>query len=163
MHPMNTPMTRRSAVAALCMISLCAPLCALVAPTALAQQQMPGIRLSAGVHLIRAEVANNFETRGRGLMFRQSLEPNQGMLFVFEEAATHCMWMRNTFIPLSVAFIGADGTIVNIADMKPKDDSTHCAQRPVPYALEMERGWFASRGIKPGQKIGGLEKAPPPR
>jgi uncharacterized membrane protein (UPF0127 family) len=124
---------------------------------------MPSVRLSAGVHLIRAEVANNFETRGRGLMFRQSLEPNQGMLFIFEDTAAHCMWMRNTLIPLSVAFIGADGTIVNIADMKPKDDSTHCAQRAVPYALEMERGWFASRGIKPGQKIGGIEKAPPPR
>jgi uncharacterized membrane protein (UPF0127 family) len=128
-----------------------------------AQQQLPSMRLTAGVHLIRAEVANDFETRGRGLMFRQSLEPNQGMLFVFESASAHCMWMKNTLIPLSVAFISADGTIVNIADMKPKDESTHCAQRAVPYALEMERGWFAARGIKAGLKIGGLDKAPAPK
>jgi uncharacterized membrane protein (UPF0127 family) len=136
--------------------------CALLAGGVLAQQ-LPVMRLTAGVHLIRAEVANNFETRGKGLMFRESLEPNQGMLFVFEDAATHCMWMRNTLIPLSVAFVDADGSIVNIADMKPRDETTHCAQRPVPYALEMDRGWFASRGIKPGQKIGGLDKAPPPK
>ncbi len=130
---------------------------------AAAEQQLPGMRLTAGVHVIRAEVANDFENRGRGLMFRESLGPNQGMLFVFEGTAQHCMWMKNTLIPLSVAFIAADGTIVNIADMKPKDETTHCAQRPVPYALEMDRGWFASRGIKPGQKLGGLDKAPPPR
>jgi hypothetical protein len=136
--------------------------CALIATAALAQQ-LPAMRLTAGMHLIRAEVANNPETRGRGLMFRESLEPNHGMLFVFEQASAHCMWMRNTLIPLSVAFVGADGTIVNIADMKPKDETTHCAQQPVPYALEMDRGWFASRGIKPGQKIGGLDKAPPPK
>jgi uncharacterized protein len=126
-------------------------------------QPLPVMKLTAGMHVVRAEVANDYENRGRGLMFRESLEPNQGMLFVFEEAAPHCMWMKNTLIPLSVAFIAGDGTIVNIADMKPKDETTHCAQRPVPYALEMEKGWFASRGIKAGQKIGGLEKAPKPR
>jgi uncharacterized membrane protein (UPF0127 family) len=126
-------------------------------------QQLPVMKLTAGIHVVRAEVANDFETRGRGLMFRESLEPNQGMLFVFEQSAQHCMWMKNTLIPLSVAFIADDGTIVNIADMKPKDESTHCAQRPVRYALEMERGWFASRGIRAGQRIAGLEKAPRPR
>jgi uncharacterized membrane protein (UPF0127 family) len=126
-------------------------------------QPLPILRLTAGMHLIRAEVASTFDTRGRGLMFRESLEPNQGMLFVFEDASTHCMWMRNTLIPLSVAFIAGDGTIVNIEDMKPKDDTTHCARRPVPFALEMERGWFASRGIKPGQKIAGIGSAPAPR
>jgi uncharacterized membrane protein (UPF0127 family) len=126
-------------------------------------QVLPTMRLTAGMHVVRAEVAYDFETRGRGLMFRESLEPNQGMLFVFEEASQQCMWMKNTLIPLSVAFIAGDGTIVNIADMKPKDETTHCAQRPVPYALEMERGWFASHGIRAGQKIGGLDKAPRPR
>ncbi len=134
----------------------------LFALSAVAQQQMPVMRLTAGVHLIRAEVAVNDDTRSRGLMFRESLEPNQGMLFVFDYPGAHCMWMRNTLIPLSVAFIGADGTIVNIADMKPKDETTHCAQRAVPFALEMEKGWFAARGIKPGQKIGGIDKAPAP-
>jgi uncharacterized protein len=115
------------------------------------------------MHVVRAEVANTFDTRGRGLMFRESLAANQGMLFVFEDASPHCMWMKNTLVPLSVAFIAGDGTIVNIEDMKPKDESTHCAKRPVPYALEMDRGWFASRGIKAGQKIAGLDKAPPPK
>ena len=121
------------------------------------------MRLTAGMHIIRAETAADTESRMTGLMFRESLEPNQGMLFVFEEAAQHCMWMKNTLIPLSVAFIAADGTVVNIADMKPKDETTHCAQRPVPFALEMTRGWFASHGIRAGQKIAGLDKAPPPR
>jgi len=124
---------------------------------------LPTIQLTAGMHIVRAEVAYDFESRGRGLMFRESLEPNHGMLFVFDEAAEQCMWMKNTLIPLSVAFIAGDGTIVNIADMKPKDETTHCARRPVPYALEMQRGWFASHGIRAGQKIGGLDRAPGPR
>ena len=111
----------------------------------------------------RVELALTPAEQERGLMFRESLAADEGMLFVFDRQSVHTFWMRNTLIPLSVAFIGADGTIVNIADMKPKDETTHCAQRAVPFALEMERGWFASRGIKAGQKIGGLEKAPPPR
>jgi uncharacterized membrane protein (UPF0127 family) len=130
---------------------------------ALAYPQMPAITLAAGIHLVRAEVANSFDTRARGLMFRDRLAPNQGMLFVFEETGRHCMWMKNTLIPLSVAFIQADGTIANIADMKPHDETSHCAVRPVPYALEMDRGWFAARGLKAGSRIGGLDKAPPPR
>ena len=139
-------------------------LLSLAALPALAQQpQLPVVQLNAGMHLIRAEVAADFGSRSQGLMHRKSLGPNAGMLFVFDEAAPHCMWMKNTLIPLSVAFIAADGTIVNIADMKPKDESTHCARQAVPYALEMDRGWFASRGIKAGQKIAGLDKAPPPR
>ena len=115
------------------------------------------------MHLIRAEVAHTFDTRSRGLMFRESLGPNQGMLFVFEASGRHCMWMRNTLIPLSVAFLDADGTIANIADMQPKSEQTHCAVRDVPFALEMEKGWFAARGIKPGTKIDGMDKAPAPR
>ena len=125
--------------------------------------QTPSITLSAGIYLIRAEVANDFESRGRGLMFRESLGPNQGMLFVFEGPDRQCMWMKNTLIPLSVAFIDADGTIANIANMRPRDETPHCAVQPVPYALEMERNWFAARGLKAGTRIGGLEKAPPPR
>jgi uncharacterized protein len=125
--------------------------------------QTPSITLSAGIYLIRAEVANDFDSRGRGLMFRESLGPNQGMLFVFEGPDRHCMWMKNTLIPLSVAFMDADGTIANIANMRPKDETPHCAVRSVPYALEMERNWFAARGLKAGARIGGLEKAPHPR
>ena len=135
----------------------------LLSPIAIVHAQVPTISLGAGIHLIRAEVAANNDTRMRGLMFRKVLEPNQGMLFVFDETNTHCMWMKNTLIPLSVAFIAADGVIANIADMKPHDETSHCAVRPVPYALEMDRGWFASRGLKAGARITGLEKAPASR
>jgi len=100
-------------------------------------------------------------TRSRGLMFRKSLAPNAGMVFVFDEASQHCMWMKNTYLPLSVAFLDDSGTIINIEDMAPQTEDTHCAQRPARYALEMERGWFASRGIKPGTKLGGIEKLRP--
>ena len=136
---------------------------ALSVPAANAQAQMPILSLGAGIHVIRAEVAANDENRMRGLMFRKSLEANQGMLFVFDEMNRHCMWMKNTLIPLSVAFIAEDGEIVNIADMKPQDETTHCAARPVPYALEMDRGWFAARGLKAGTRITGLNKAPASR
>jgi uncharacterized membrane protein (UPF0127 family) len=118
-------------------------------------------QLSAGMHLIRAEVAADMSTRSRGLMFRKSLAPNAGMVFVFDEASQHCMWMKNTLIPLSVAFLDDNGTIINIADMEPHSEQTHCASRPARYALEMDRGWFAARGVKPGTKLGGMEKLRP--
>lgn len=130
---------------------------------AVTAQGLPVVTLRAGMHLIQAEVANTFDTRGRGLMFRESLGPNRGMLFVFDGASIHCMWMRNTLIPLSVAFIEQDGAIVNIEDMHPRTENTHCARREVRHALEMGKGWFAARGIKPGMKLLGLESAPGPR
>lgn len=123
---------------------------------------LPTTQLTAGIHLITAEVAATDATRMRGLMFRQALAANHGMLFVFDHKTIHCMWMRNTLIPLSVAFIEDDGTIVNILDMKPHDENRHCAAKPVRYALEMSQGWFASRGIGPGSKLGRLP-APAPR
>ena len=129
----------------------------LFATPALAQP-LPAVELKAGMHLIRAEVAADFSSRGRGLMFRKSLGPNAGMLFIFDGPAIHCMWMKNTYIPLSVAFLDVQGTIVNIADMQPHSEESHCATRPSLYALEMEQGWFTGRGIKPGMKLGGLEK-----
>jgi uncharacterized membrane protein (UPF0127 family) len=91
------------------------------------------------------------------------LPENRGMLFVFQDIAMHGMWMMNTFIPLSVAFVDRDGTIINIADMQPQTQNTHSAAKPAKYALEMNLGWFAKRGIKPGAKIEGLEKAGPAR
>jgi len=130
----------------------------LAAAPALAQE-LPVVQLKAGMHLIRAEVAADYSTRGRGLMHRKSLAPNAGMLFVFDAPAPHCMWMKNTYIPLSVAFLEADGTIINIADMQPHSEQSHCASRPALYALEMEQGWFAKRGIKAGLKLGGLNTA----
>jgi len=124
-------------------------------------QTLPVVQLSAGMHLIRAEVAADMATRSRGLMFRKSLAQNAGMVFVFDEASQHCMWMKNTLIPLSVAFLDDNGTIINIENMAPQTEDTHCAARPARYALEMDRGWFTARGIKPGTKLGGMEKLRP--
>jgi len=128
---------------------------------AAAQAQLPAVELAAGMHLIRAEVADGMSTRTTGLMHRKSLAPNAGMVFVFEENAAHCMWMKNTLIPLSVAFIDEAGAIINIADMQPHSEQSHCAARPARYALEMNKGWFAQRGIKAGAKLRGLEKLAP--
>ena len=119
-------------------------------------QDMPVVQLNAGMHLIRAEVAAEFGTRMRGLMYRASMPQNAGMLFIFDESTQHCMWMKNTLIPLSVAFIDEKGAITNIEDMKPQTEDSHCASRSARYALEMNRGWFAAHGIKPGSRIGGI-------
>jgi uncharacterized membrane protein (UPF0127 family) len=118
---------------------------ALAAP-ALAQE-LPAVQLNAGMYLIRAEVAADFPSRAQGLMYRKRLAPNAGMLFVFDQPGEQCMWMKNTLIPLSVAFIDDAGTIINIEDMTPQTLDSHCARRPARYALEMNGGWFAARGI----------------
>ena len=131
--------------------------------TAALAQQMPRMDLTAGFYRIDAEVAYTDETRQIGLMRRTSMGPNQGMLFVFPFDFAHCMWMRNTLIPLSVAFMDETGTIINIEDMQPQTEDNHCAKKPARYALEMNKGWFASKGIKPGTKLGGIERAPAPR
>ena len=123
-----------------------------------AHAEQPSVQLNAGMHLIRAEVAADFNSRMQGLMHRKSLGANAGMLFIFDEAAVQCMWMKNTYVPLSVAFLDDAGTILNIADMQPETEQSHCATGPARYALEMNQGWFTQRGIKPGTKLGGLEK-----
>ena len=122
-----------------------------------ANPTLPIKRLSAGMHIIQAEVAATPETRLTGLMYRKALAPNHGMLFVFDQAHVRCFWTRNTFIPLSIAFLQDDGTIVNIADMTPQSDQSHCSSKPVRLALEMDQGWFASRGMTAGKKILGLQ------
>ncbi len=137
------------------LLRLAVPL-ALLGAVAAGAQTLPTIRLSAGIHVITAEVAASDPARIRGLMFRERLAPNAGMLFIFDDKAVQCMWMRNTLIPLSVAFIDDDGRIVNIEDMQPHTENRHCATRPVRFALEMELGWFARRGLKAGSSIGGL-------
>jgi uncharacterized membrane protein (UPF0127 family) len=115
---------------------------------------LPVTRITAGMHVIQAEVAATPGERMLGLMNRPSLAPNAGMLFVFERPGVHCFWMRNTRIPLSIAFVDDDGSIVNIADMEPFDEaSNHCPAKPVRYALEMNRGWFAKRGILAGARL----------
>ena len=128
-----------------------------------ARADLPVVELSAGMHLIKAEYADTFQTRARGLMNREKLAQNAGMLFRFDETDKQCMWMKNTLIPLSVAFLDETGAIINVADMKPHDESSHCSTRPSRYALEMNRGWFAERGIKPGMKLRGIEKLAPQR
>jgi uncharacterized membrane protein (UPF0127 family) len=119
-------------------------------------QQLPVVQLNAGMHLIRAEVAADFASRAQGLMYRSTMPSNAGMLFIFDEAATHCMWMKNTLLPLSVAFLDEHGMVINIEEMKPQTEDSHCARRPARYALEMNGGWYAARGIKPGSRIGGI-------
>ncbi|MGE0557916.1 MAG: DUF192 domain-containing protein [Burkholderiales bacterium] len=130
---------------------------------ATAQAAMPQIELAIGKHALSAEVAHTDADRMQGLMHRRMLPENRGMLFVFPNVAHHGMWMMNTYIPLSVAFIDEAGVIVNIEDMQPHTRDSHSAKKPVRYALEMNLGWFRKRGIGPGMKIGGLERAPPPR
>ena len=135
----------------------------LLSAAAWAQNAMPVMELSAGFHRIEAEVAANDQNRQVGLMNRKAMPQQRGMLFVFTQNNTHCMWMRNTLIPLSVAFIDDEGYIINIEDMQPQTEDNHCARQPARYALAMNLGWFAQRGIKPGVKLGGLDKAPRPR
>lgn len=125
-----------------------------------AQTRLPTMDFSVGFHRVEAEVAATQEQRMVGLMHRTSMPQQHGMLFVFGELGRHCMWMRNTLLPLSVAFLDAKGVIINIEDMQPRTEDNHCAAKEARYALEMNLGWFASRGIKPGVAIGGIEKAP---
>lgn len=121
------------------------------------------LELSAGIHRIRAEVVNTSESRAKGLMYRKSLPANYGMLFVFDQAAQHCMWMRNTLIPLAVAFLDGNGRILNVEEMLPQTENNHCAARPAKYALEMSAGWFSSRGLASGIQLSGIDKAPAAR
>ena len=118
-------------------------------------QKLPAIKLNAGIHNIVAEVARTPDERSTGLMFRSSMGANEGMLFVFEQPGQQCFWMKNTLIPLSVAFVADDGAIVNIEQMKPQTLDSHCSAKEVRYVLEMNEGWFARRGIKPGAKLTG--------
>ncbi len=121
--------------------------------------ELPKLSLTIGAHKVVAEVAASADDRARGLMQRFSLQPDHGMLFVFERAEPLAFWMKNTFIPLSIAFIGADGKIINVEDMQPQTEDTHWSKGPALYALEMKKGWFAERGIGPGATVRGLPAA----
>ena len=118
-------------------------------------QELPAIQLSAGIHLIQAQVAVTGEQHRVGLMFRQTMAANEGMLFAFPEVQQQCFWMKNTLLPLSAAFIADDGSVVNIEDMAPKTLDPHCSAKPVRFVLEMNQGWFAQRGITPGARLQG--------
>jgi uncharacterized membrane protein (UPF0127 family) len=114
--------------------------------------------LQAGMHLITAEVADDNPKRMQGLMYRRELPGNNGMVFVFDQADAHCMWMKNTLIPLSVAFIDEGGQVLNVADMQPQSEANHCAQGKARFALEMRQGWFAAKGVKAGDRVGGVDR-----
>ena len=128
-----------------------------------ARAELPEIPLAVNGHKLTVEVAANDEVRMQGLMHRRVLPESRGMLFVFTDIAVHAMWMMNTHIPLSVAFLDERGVIINIEDMKPHTQDTHPAAKPAQYALEVNLGWFGKRGIKPGAKVEGIERAPPAR
>lgn len=133
---------------------------AMAANGAAAQYKQPGefptMQLTAGLYLIHAEVAANEADREQGLMFRRTLPDNAGMLFVFDQPAGQCFWMKNTLLPLSIAFLDDDGTIVNIERMAPETTNNHCSLRAVRFALEMNQGWFSKHGLKAGSRISGL-------
>ncbi len=121
------------------------------------QTDLPRVKLSAGMHLIDAQVAQSPEQRQIGLMHREQMPAQEGMLFVFEQPATQCFWMKNTLLPLTAAFVADDGRIVNLVDMKPQTTDSHCSAEPVRYVLEMNQGWFAKRGVKAGSRLGGFQ------
>jgi len=119
------------------------------------QMDLPRTEMHIGMYRIDAQVAASFEARQTGLMFRQQMPVQEGMLFAFERAGVQCFWMRNTLLPLTAAFLDDDGTIVNLADMQPMTETSHCSAKPVRFVLEMNQGWFAQRGIKAGTRIRG--------
>ena len=118
------------------------------------------VTLFAGMHRIEAEVATTPEQRETGLMYRETMPMQQGMLFVFPNLARHCMWMKHTPLALSVAFLDDTGRIINIEEMLPLTETPHCATRAARYALEMNRGWFQARGLMPGSALTGVDGAP---
>jgi uncharacterized protein len=130
-------------------------------PSLIVLAQLPLVDLSAGMYRIQAELAHTPQNRQIGLMHRETLPENRGMVFVFAEVTRHCMWMRNTLIPLSVAFMDGEGRILNIEDMMPQTDDSHCSSGPAKFALEMNQGWFAKRGIGAGHFIRGIDRLPP--
>ncbi|WP_372826620.1 DUF192 domain-containing protein [Polaromonas sp.] len=133
------------------LVTAFAPVMAQEAP----QMNLPRVKLSAGMHQIDAQVALQPEQRQIGLMFRTEMPASEGMLFVFDQASKQCFWMKNTLIPLTAAFVDDDGTIVNLADMKPQTTDSHCSDKPVRFVLEMNMGWFAKKGFKAWSKLKG--------
>ena len=119
------------------------------------QSNLQRTNLSAGMYQIDVQIAQTPEQRQIGLMFRKEMPQSEGMIFVFEQPATQCFWMKNTLLPLTAAFVADDGRIVNLVDMKPMSEDSHCSKEPVRFVLEMNQGWFARKNIKAGSKLGG--------
>ena len=144
MHPMKKYIALAAAVLAFAAAAQDGP-----------QLNLPRVKLTTGMHVIDAQVATTTEQRMTGLMFRQEMPQHEGMLFVFEYPSQQCFWMKNTLLPLAVAFIDDDGTIVNLDEMQPQTLNSHCSAKPVRYVLEMNKGWFSKKGIKAGTKLEG--------
>ena len=150
-----TRFPRRRLLPLLTACGLAWPALAQFAPAGGPQLDLPRTPISAGMHRIDAQVAATPEQRQIGLMHRKDMPVHEGMLFVFEQAGVQCFWMKNTLIPLTAAFVADDGAIVNLADMKPLDEASHCSAKPVRYVLEMNQGWFEQRHLKAGAKLRG--------
>lgn len=147
-------MTRMTLLKRPLLAAILATACAVQAQDA-PQLDLPRIKLSAGMYQIDAQVAATPAHRTIGLMFRREMPQHEGMLFIFEQPSQQCFWMKNTLLPLTAAFVADDGTIVNLADMKPQTTDSHCSDKPVRYVLEMHQGWFAKRGLKAGNTLKG--------
>ena len=138
--------------------STVALLLAVVSFTAIAADEPPTRTLTIRDQKLQVELATTPETRALGLMNRFSLRTDHGMLFVFEAPQPLAFYMKNTYVPLSIAFVDSRGKILNIEDMRPLDESTHWSKGPALYAIEMRQGWFAAKGIAAGDRVGGLTK-----
>ena len=155
--PRNAPRTRWAVLWAVAGLLHAAGAAAQEEP----QLNLRRVELFAGMHRIDAQVAQAPQERQTGLMFRKEMPQHEGMLFIFEQPAQQCFWMKNTLLPLTAAFVADDGTIVNLADMKPQTLDSHCSAKPVRYVLEMNQGWFAKKGIRAGAKLAGAPFARP--
>lgn len=153
-HLLHLLRTRRTALLAACALAASATAHALE-PQGQPQLDLPRTELRAGMFRIDAQVASSFAQRQTGLMHRTHMPAHEGMLFVFETLGVQCFWMKNTLLPLTAAFVADDGTIVNLADMQPLDETSHCSAKPVRYVLEMNQGWFAQKGIQAGTQLRG--------
>jgi uncharacterized membrane protein (UPF0127 family) len=126
-------------------------------PTPQGQPQMdlPRMQLSVGIYRLDVQVARAPQELETGLMFRRQMPDYEGMLFVFERPGVQCFWMKNTRLPLTAAFVADDGRIVNLADMAPMTEDSHCSTEPVRYVLEVNKGWFAAHHVRAGMKLAG--------
>jgi uncharacterized protein len=155
-------LVRHFSIALACIVFALTPL-ANAKDTKPAEPKLSTMILTAGGQTIKAEVAANDAQREKGLMFRTQMGKNDGMLFVFPQLGYHAMWMRNTLIQLSVAYMDENGKILSIHEMEPKTETPHQAAGPARYALEMNAKWFAQHKVVAGDTIKGLEKAPKPQ
>ena len=116
---------------------------------------LPRVQLTAGEHEIQVYVARSKEERAQGLMHRRELPEDEGMLFMTDRCAVQRYWMKDTPLPLSIAFLHDDGTILKIADLEPHDLESESSGHPVRFVLEVNQGWFRERGLAPGARFTG--------